>query len=427
MDAGTLRLGEPMRVLVGGVPASFRVWDGAGWRTVGGAATPAPVDPDTLTELRHIATHTAWFRSGNTAGEPVTTSISEHTVRTPARALRLVWGRHADDNLSPSGRCGIVIRGITHWVTWDGSDTLTLTAGERTRVSDPIPDTVVVNAGDTIHTVIETPHNSFYADGPMRWTSPAKRIIEGHFNGITGSMVDPGVSGAPQGIYGLTVPEWDKSVALVGDSFAEVGWGRYALHAAGLAWSDLGQWAEATPAGLPPGRLPAAGGVPYPVIVTYYGGNDSRLPLADQQAKNIAHWRALAATGANVAIMTLHPYTTTTDGWTTVEGQSHIPERRESDRTARNDWVRDGAPLDTTTWEPYAAGTTSASATRIGEPGHPVALPPFDQADACETSRNSGIWRVDGGAWTGDGTHLTQHGSAMLQPYFEAWVQANLT
>lgn len=122
--------------------------------------------------------------------------------------------------------------------------------------------------------------------------------------------------------------------------------------------------------------------------------------------------------------MTLHPYTNSTDGWTTLEGQSKQMTTQEDVRVARNEWLRDGAPLfpDDT---PAPTGSTDTTVIRTGDPGHPL-VDLIDQADWCESSRNSGLWRVDGGAWTSDGTHLSGRGVAGMAEQATAWLAAHL-
>lgn len=432
MGRGTVSIGHPMRARVHGILATIRVWGGETWIPVDEPEAVEPVeptDPDTLVNLAQIADQCAWWRTSTSTGPTGTTIISRHTVQSPAKSLRARWGVHGWGGMDAgmTGSAAFVVRGVPHWLTFDGEPTVTIPRLDFV-TSDPLPASVTVEAGETIYVVWEAPAGVSVPSGAHKQATPATLRVPGPYPGAPGAMNDPVISGAPQGIYGLTVEDETASIALVGDSFLEAGWGKGALTTVGgFAWTDISQWAEGTPVGDIAGRLSMSEPSPFKTIVTAYGGNNSTQPLADQQETHIAHWRALAGTGAQVAAMTLHPYTSTTDGWTTTEGQAHVPERREADRTARNDWLRDGAPLDTSTWEPYVTGSTDAGAVRIGEPGHPVTFPVFDQADACETARNSGIWKVDGGAWTVDGAHLAPHGSAMLQPHFEAWVRANLT
>jgi hypothetical protein len=102
---------------------------------------------------------------------------------------------------------------------------------------------------------------------------------------------------------------------------------------------------------------------------------------------------------------TLTPYTSSSDNWSTVAGQTVAST---ASRTQANDWLRDGSPIDPTTKAPVAVGTTNALRTEyiywdgtkhvtIGTrmAGHPMAGA-FEIADLVESSRNSGKWKADG-------------------------------
>lgn len=422
-----------------GTPAS--VFDTSGRLAFEGGDVPGE-DLSGWTVLRHVATSSTWWRQAEAASGSGGLVIVRHDIRVPAKALRATWGQFPAEstlihkNLPCRGRASLLIDGAPHRLTFNGETTVTIPYGE-TVTSDPLPDHVVVRPGAVVHSVWEADPGSMLITGQMGAEAPASRRAAGAWDGTAGIMTSTILSGGPHILAGLSpVTRPAKSVLLLGDSFLEAGWGRRACDAVGVAWSDVSQWLEQTPTDRDQiaNRIGAAGPVPYDVIVTAYGGNNSRGTLVEQQAVHIASWRMLAELGAQVAAMTLHPYTDSTDRWATVEGQTHrvIDETadghttREPARTARNDWIRDGAPLDPSTWEPYPTGTTVPAAVRAGETGHPLTLPAFDQADACETTRNSGIWKVDGGAWTVDGAHLTGHGSAMLQTYYETWVLDNL-
>lgn len=330
----------------------------------------------------------------------------------------MVWGGR--DGNYPRG---LVIRGTIHWLTWGGSPIFEAAPDAPTQVSDPLPDDLIVYNGETIHSVMETSTSDQWANHTeLEWWTPSRREDPGHYTGDIGAMNQAHLRNVPQGIYGMTVPSWELSVAQLGDSFSREDWGTRALQIIGAAWSNLAQGAEKVPTGLPEGRLPTTTGVPYPTLLAFYGGNSSTLSYDAQVALHIGHWDALATTGARIATCTLHPYSLSTDSWATVEGQT-ADTYREPARSQRNDWLRDGAPLDSATRQGLPEGTTDPAAVRIGEPGHPIHYPLFDIADHTETTRNSGIWRVEGGAWTSDGTHLTQHGADMLHVPFLAWLR----
>lgn len=413
------------------------VFDTAGRRVFGGGATPGE-DTTDWTVLQHVATNSAWWRGSAEAPGSGGLIVVRHEIRSPAKALRATWGQFPaastliHKNLIYQGRASLLIDDVPYRLTFDGDTAVTIPYGE-TVTSDPLPDSVTVHPGSIVHSVWEADPGSMLVTGQMGASALASRRAAGTWDGTAGTMTSGTLSGGAITLAGLAPKERPaRSVIVLGDSFLEQGWGRGACEAVGVAWSDMSQWLEQTPTDREQiaNRIGADGPIPYDVIVTAYGGNNSSQTLAQQQAIHIASWRMLASLGAQVAAMTLHPYTDSTDRWATVEGQTHrvIAETddghttREPARTARNDWMRDGAPLNTTTWEPYPTGSDDPAAVRTGEPGHPLALPAFDQADACETTRNSGIWKVTGGAWPVDGAHLTAHGSAMLQPYLEAWL-----
>jgi hypothetical protein len=136
-------------------------------------------------------------------------------------------------------------------------------------------------------------------------------------------------------------------------------------------------------------------------IVDVLGGAS----LATVQARLVAAWQHLAGLGLAVWQDTLLPVSTSTDGWVTTTNQttdSHNPVR-----SALNQWVRAGAPLDNAL-VPVTPGTSGALTAGTG--GHPL-TGTFDCATLVETSTHaygggtdSGIWKVAPGmALTSDG------------------------
>jgi hypothetical protein len=90
-----------------------------------------------------------------------------------------------------------------------------------------------------------------------------------------------------------------------------------------------------------------------------------------------------------------------------------------------NAWLRDGAPIDSTTLLPVAVGTSSGTALRAayystngtlitaasGSALHPCLGGIIELANILESAPNSGFWTNQAGvALTGDGTHPTQLG-----------------
>ena len=144
-------------------------------------------------------------------------------------------------------------------------------------------------------------------------------------------------------------------------------------------------------------------------VLSNMGTNDVKngSTLAIIQASMIASWIALGAFGARVWQTTITPQTTSTDAWATTANQTVTAH--EAVRVGLNDWLRDGAPMSG-----GVAVAVGAAGTRANTTGHPL-TGYFDAADAVETSRNSGIWRV-GSVYTGDGMglHPNSAGAALV-------------
>jgi lysophospholipase L1-like esterase len=144
-------------------------------------------------------------------------------------------------------------------------------------------------------------------------------------------------------------------------------------------------------------------------VIVEYGRNDvsGGSTLAAIQGYLITIWRRLARRGLTVHQTTITPKpSASSDSFMTVAGQT--PGTDEAVRVALNDWLRDGAPLDGSTFAPLAVGAT---ALRKGQPGHPLTTV-IDAADAAESSRNSGKWKapylvVNDAAITSGATTLT--------------------
>jgi lysophospholipase L1-like esterase len=120
-------------------------------------------------------------------------------------------------------------------------------------------------------------------------------------------------------------------------------------------------------------------------IICELGVNSVKAGSGTIQADLLTIWQQLANFGVPLYQTTITPVTTSTDSWATTANQTVTAN--ESIRTALNDYIR----------------TVPSPLTGI-----------FEVADLAETSRNSGIWRVTGGAYTGDGTHPSAVGHAAL-------------
>lgn len=144
----------------------------------------------------------------------------------------------------------------------------------------------------------------------------------------------------------------------------------------------------------------AFGALPLEVATTLYeagGANDldAGATLASLQVSKILAWRRCAAYGVRVRTCTLFPW----DGLTSP---------KKAVRVAFNAWIRDGAPLDTSTYVAAAVGASGGTIVRFGETGHPVHG--YDEiADAVESARDSGVYAV---GYSGDGVHPNATGAA---------------
>lgn len=152
-----------------------------------------------------------------------------------------------------------------------------------------------------------------------------------------------------------------------------------------------------------------------------YGTNDLNggFSLATIQANAITCWRMQSEKyNLRVVQTTIIPRTTSTDSFATAANQT--PFAAETTRVPLNEWYRDGAPLNSSTYAAMAAGTTSSSAIRAGASGHPL-QDIFDVAAPIEVNasnvltRNGGRTISDGTAnkYT-DGTHPTLSAGALM-------------
>ena len=388
---------------------------------------PAPaVDPATLTKLRQVATHTAWWRGSSAAEEGGTTVISQHTATQPAKALRIRQGVHgwagADNGVT--GTAYIVVRGKLHTLTWGGQTQVTVPRQEH-RTSDPLDESVVLAAGETFHVVWEAPAGARYPSGHMGWDTPTKRIVSGTYPGTPGTMSDTRVSGAPIGIYGLT-DDSAPSIVCMGDSILESGWMRRAAHSVGAAWSDLSQWAEGIPGKGLAGRLDASDPSLYTLGLTEYATNNRSSAPQAVASSLLAHWRSMVA-GPVKALgqTTMVPYVAgvSASGSTSLATLDGQVATDKAWRDTLNGWLRDGAPLIDGT--PALTGGTGA--VRAGSAGHPL-IGICDIAAATEATNSRGelVWRVDKGQASADGVHPTRVGADLMEPTVTQWFRDHI-
>lgn len=412
------------------------LYDTAGNLLIGlksGGGAVEDVDTSSLTLLRQVTNNTGYHRTLSTAGPEGVVVVVEHEVRALSKAPRLNLTISSTWNDSPSlvKRAGLVVDGTFHPATVDGVQEFQVPVKQRV-LTDPMRDDLVLMPGTKVYSVVEHNPGSIYGIGTLSMPYSVSTVSPGGFSGSVPPLTSRMVSGSPTGLYALVNPEDSSRVVSVvglGDSFMDPGWFRFGVENNGLAWSDWSVWLDPTHTEVDSAmadRMPAEGPTPYDIAFIGWGGNDRSADLDAWNRKTIASWRFFESRGQRVACKTLHPYTNSTDKWASAEGQTLKAPAVEPARVERNNWLRDGAPIDSAD-NPLPTGTTDPGAIRIGDEGHPVKYPVFDEADTCETERNSGLWRFDGGQWTTDGAHLTAHGNAMMADAFTQWVADNLT
>lgn len=357
------------------------------------------------------------------------------TYRTPHRAL--VGGRDVQLVYNHVGYLTAAIRpmpnpmtlaasievdGVIHPLTFDGADRVVLQGGEH-KVTDPLA--IELNAGQDIH--VRT-HVSVSAAG-MQWgLSSYDALSPDEGGGIEwgqdltrGGTITPVGTPSwstraywPQAILAevdeptrVLVPMGSSSTAGWADTYRydvqnTGGFGVRAAEILGVPYTHAANGGDAYYK-----RNSERNAIQYPPAILAgathafgnFGANDftQTRPLLGFQREAIRFWRWLADQGVPYWQCTLTPYSSSTDGWVTVENQT--PHAQDARRTGFNDWVRDGAPLTGT--EPDPAGV------RIGHPDHPLGGY-IEAADIAESSRNSGVWTVDPvhGAVGTDGQHF---------------------
>jgi len=137
---------------------------------------------------------------------------------------------------------------------------------------------------------------------------------------------------------------------------------------------------------------------------------------ATLEANLVTLWTQESLRGTKPYYGTILPHNASTDGWLTLANQSVLNSANETNRVAVNTWMRDGAPVSSTTGLPVAVGSatattnrcpfyvagvaqvnpTSGVATASGPGVHP-ATGLFELANVVETAQNSGNWQVDAG------------------------------
>lgn len=391
--------------------------------------TPQPPAPhrQQISDRAHTCTgaqHTA------TAGQLSATYRTPHRALVGGRDVQLVYNHvgYLGAAIGPMPNpmtlaASIEVDGVIHPLTFDGADRVVLQGGEH-KVTDPLA--IELSAGQDIH--VRT-YVSVSAAG-MQWgLSSYDALSSTEGGGIewgqdltrSGTIAPVGTPSWstraywPQAILAevdeptlVLVPMGSSSTAGWADTYRHDvpntgGFGVRAADLLGVPYTHAANGGDAYRK-----RDSHRNAMQYPPAILdgathafgNFGANDfsQTRPLLAFQRDAIRFWRWLSVNGIKYWQCTLTPYATSTDGWTTLEGQT--PHAQDWRRSEFNDWVRDGAPLTGT--EPDENGI------RVGHPDHPLGGH-IETADVAESARNSGIWRLpnsEGVPAPSDGQHF---------------------
>lgn len=141
-----------------------------------------------------------------------------------------------------------------------------------------------------------------------------------------------------------------------------------------------------------PGRWPYVSG--YTHVICNFGRNDIVDSVAKLQLRVQAMARLLGSSGARVFWCTIPPYTTTTDGWTTVANQTQKTANEAAIRMPFNAWLRDA------TAKPYLAGVIDIAA----------------KVESETLVGDATVWNPESGdPTTVDGVHPSVIGASLMQ------------
>lgn len=381
----------------------------------GGGNNGPRYDPSLLTEYRQVATHTGWRRLSKTTESSGRTHIVKHKIMYPARGLRL---QHA----GVAGQAWVWVNGTTYDVTWDGKRKLSGLGKDERRISDPIPDDVIVLPGDDVRTIWQTDPGTIAYTGDLSGPGAVTRIYDRPWDRTITPPDVGNITGGPVMIYGYTTPE-ARAFAAFGDSILQGGWIRSAADSRGrYNWSDTSVWLAQIPSADLPGRLSPGDPQTFTLGLMEHGTNHRTADgnIAPAQALLIQAWTWLTAGPVKrLGQTTMTPYTRGHNGdnsFSTLDGQT---ETNAAWRNNMNAWLKDGAPMS----NGAAAPVGSTGAVRAGEDGHPlVGVCDITPAVEATNSRGETVWRVDQGVLVTDGTHPTAKGNELLRVPVERWL-----
>lgn len=402
--------------------------------TVWGAApvqpdpTPGPapeVDVSAMTVTRQVLPNTA-LQVGGFYPSAGTAQTYELTQKFAVDADTLVASVDASKD---SGTLTLTINGTTHRATFGGSPKFTATGNVRPVFADPIKATV--RAGDTVVTRLYLEATAEQHRSSKALDTSTSRFGPGDLTATSDGYTVRGNGNLPT-IVSMTARTYPKSVAvlLLGDSIMESGSGSptgytRAVQAAGWAMLNAARWGGGSPR-MDEGLIGLLDKFTH--VLDQYGFNDlTKTSLSGVMAAKLAEWNWLltANPALKITCCTVTPASDTTDNRTTLAGQTPWKEpvidglSRHERVKGYNNWLRDGAPILNGVATP---GTTDPAAKRAGQGGHPLAGW-VEVADAVESSRDSGIFRVDKGSISSDGAHMNSAGGDLIYTPVYAWAK----
>lgn len=378
-----------------------------------------PVDPPTLVD--RLLTYTDWFKSNSWAD---TRGV---TGRGP---LHLPYGAPEGFRMRFPVKAGQIIRARLEdgpEFTWAGATTLTATA-DGYAWTDPINTAFPADAAPTLRTYTNSTTGAVYTTiGGYDARVTAWLFGDTYAsNGVTAGMTP---SGGPMAVPDAVVGPCDDTrpvVLQVGDSITagNKSYVELAARAAGIPGRNVGTGGEHAVTFL--GTIDSKNaGLDYAwfthCIHQHLINDTSSVTWQTVASRRITNWEWSAAKGYTNVQLTGLPATSSTDGHTTIEGQTPFSNMWPG-LSGANAWLRDGAPIlaDGTPADP---GTAAAIASRAGDPDHPLNLI-WDTAQHAYPAGHIDRWKAPG--WGGDGVHPTATAHAGLAPVAAGYMQSLL-
>lgn len=415
--------------------------------------TPEPggIDPATLTDLNVVGA-VARYSRGTAVVAADTTWQAPLTLNADVQEIHLLYSSCATGEAATLA-AAVEHGGTVHPATFAGQARATISgtgAGQWATgvVTLPAP----LPKGSEIRVRTFAAAGSRIMQGMAGQSGPAQSVAGDLTTaGAAPIPVNKGVVVnriTPVAVLGKTTPGV-VSVAGLGDSIMEGGaddnyeaqvidgrpdgggfFTRAAL-AAGVPASCYGVWADNFPANPATDRRFGAlaehthavceyGTNALPGVALHNGGDWKVLGRS-----GLAFWTWVANQGVKVAQTTLTPKVNSTDGYTTIEGQtaSGVEDGTEAVRLGFNAWVRDQCPI--IDGQPVDPGTPVA--LRAGDAGHPLAgVIDTNAAVVAKNSLGHEVFDVEPGGvrLTVDQAHPAPAGHRRMAVPVAAWIES---